>query len=107
MLTAEPVRCDSIAAMSFEWYESTAPRAFPDSWAARSREATRLEIRERAALLMRLGRTSSEAVERCKQNIRWQYSGEPDAALIGEVDGLVTEVFGRTLTLDPCATGDV
>ena len=93
--------------MSFDWYESTSPKSFPGNWAERAREATRHEVRERAALLMRLGRTQDQAIERCQQNIRWQYGAGSSASVLDEVEGLVQEVFGRTLTLDPCATGDV
>jgi hypothetical protein len=68
---------------------------------ARAREVKRQEVRERAALLLRLGRTREEAVARCRQNLRWDYAlhGEPE--LLGEVEKIVSDVYRRTLSLDP------
>lgn len=87
--------------MAFDWMHPRIPDSFRASWPDKGREAARREIRERASLLMRLGRTKKEAAARCRQNLEWDWdlSGKPP--LLGEVDGLVDEVYRRTLMLDP------
>ena len=93
--------------MSFEWYEVSVGGSQREDWPSKHAEAQRREVRERAALLMRLGRTKDEAVHRCRQNIEWQYELRGGASVASEVQTLVDEVFGRTLTLDPSVAGDV
>ncbi len=93
--------------MTFEWYEVKKVDEVRAQWSARGADAQRREVRERAALLMRMGRSKAEAVSRCKQNIDWQYELRGAASISKEVKRLVDEVYGRTLTLDPSVAGDV
>ena len=93
--------------MSFEWYEAKVPEERRAAWSANHVDVQRREVRERAALLMRLGRSKADAVRRCKQNIAWQYDLHGSSNISKEVKRLVDEVYGRTLTLDPSVAGDV
>ena len=93
--------------MAFEWYEVSAGGRRREDWPSKHAEAQRREVRERAALLMRLGRSKEQAVQRCRQNIEWQYALRGGSSVASEVQALVDEVYGRTLTLDPSVAGDV
>jgi len=93
--------------MAFEWYEVSAGGSRREDWPTKHAEAQRREVRERAALLMRLGRSKEQAVRRCQQNLTWQYELREGSSVVAEVEALVAEVYGRTLTLDPSVAGDV
>ena len=58
-------------------------------------DVLRVEIRRRAALLHRLGRTQSEAAERCRDNLSWEYEVHGNCVIGAEVDDLVAEVYRR------------
>lgn len=90
--------------MPFDWYHVRSTASAGARARQGSLDAQRREVRERASLLMRLGRSKADAAARCRQNLRWQYELRGESPVLGEVDGLVDEVYGRTLTLDPRST---
>jgi|MDTA01.1.fsa_nt_gb hypothetical protein len=58
--------------------------------------ATTSELRERAALMRRLGYSKSDAVHRCMGNLAWAFSvsGQP-AVTPAMVRKIVSEVYGK------------
>ena len=78
--------------MPFSWMEEKSDPA-PKSSAEGSKEATETELKERAALMRRLGYSKADALHRCLGNLAWAYSvaGTPDLSparvrkLVGEV----------------------
>lgn len=89
--------------MAFDWLESKRTDALTKRCRERATEARKREVRDRAALLMRLGRTKKEAVRRCRQNFDWEWEMHAPCPGMSEVEGLVDEVYRRSLTLDPGA----
>ncbi len=85
----------------FDWLVPFVPPGADAHSAEQAREARRRELRDRAALLMRLGRSQSEVTERLRQNLRWEWEMQPPAPGVDEIADLVAAVYGRTLTLDP------
>ena len=59
-------------------------------------EATEMEIRERAAVMRRLGHSKADALHRCMGNLAWAFSvsGQP-AVSPARVRKLVGEVYGK------------
>lgn len=62
---------------------------------ARSRDAGRRELRERARILMNLGYSRAEATARCKRTLEWEHDLGPGTSLAKEVDAIVGEVYDR------------
>lgn len=62
---------------------------------ARTREAGRRELRERARILMNLGYSQAEAAARCKRTLEWEHDLGPGTSLAGDVDAIVREVYER------------
>ncbi len=79
--------------MSFPWYEPEIPQRFAaaEEKAAAMYEA---ELRERAALLMRLGYSREETKARLRGNVRWDFELQPGAAAhLAKVGALVDRVY--------------
>lgn len=83
--------------MPFCWMDEKEDR--DSSTEGVSREvATISEIRDRAAVMRRLGHTKADAIHRCMGNIAWAFSvsGKP-AVTPDRVRKLVGEVYGKVL----------
>ena len=81
--------------MPFCWMDEK--EDIENSAEAVSREdATVLEIRDRAAVMRRLGHSKADAIHRCMGNIAWAFSvsGQP-AVSPARVRKLVGEVYGK------------
>jgi hypothetical protein len=81
--------------MPFCWMDEKEGRE--NSAEAVSREdATVSEIRDRAAVMRRLGHSKADAIHRCMGNIAWAFSvsGQP-AVSPARVRKLVGEVYGK------------
>ena len=82
--------------MPFAWLQSSIPEAVTATFSAKRHAMLQREVKERAALLMRLGHSRQEAAARCRANVAWEYELEPDLpAVAGEIDALVAEVRDR------------
>ena len=76
----------------FEWHNpNVGPRR------SRRQEVYREELRERAALLYRLGFDAAQAQARLAARVRWDYEVGPHQAPIAqsEIGGLVDAVYAR------------
>ncbi len=87
---------------TFAWWTPRVPPAWRARAAEAGRRALQRDVRERAALLGRLGRSRDEVLARCRQNLRWELEGlvpldEPLRALPGWVDA----ALGRAERLVP------
>ena len=81
--------------MPFSWLHPTIPDAVTGTFAAKRHAMLQKEVRERSALLMRLGHSRAETADRCRANLEWEYELEADPAVLGEIVGLVAEVYDR------------
>lgn len=66
--------------MSFCWMDEAAGATEVDAGIKRADAAT-AEVRERSALMRRLGRSKADAVHRCLGNVAWAYSVSGTPAL--------------------------
>jgi hypothetical protein len=78
--------------MPFSWYHPDVPRAYADAGSKADR-MYRFELRERAALLMRLGFTKAEAASRLRGNVRWDFALHDQPEHLEVVDEVVEQVF--------------
>ena len=62
---------------------------------ARTREAGRRELQERARILMNLGYSRAAATARCKRTLEWEHDLGQGTGLAGDVDAIVREVYDR------------
>jgi hypothetical protein len=76
----------------FDWYEPRlGGRLRPDA-----REAMYLaELRERAALLHRLGYDRTRARARLRANVAWDFELHDVPGFAAKIDGIVDDVYGR------------
>jgi hypothetical protein len=81
--------------MPFPWLQSKIVPEFAASLPERRKEMQRREVRERAALLMRLGRSRKEATATCRANLEWEFDGMAAPEVLGEIDALVEQVYTR------------
>jgi len=82
--------------MPFSWLHPSIPKAVATSFPSKRRAMLQREIKERAALLMRLGHSRAEAAGRCRANVDWEYELETGLpAVADEIDALVAQVFDR------------
>lgn len=80
--------------MSFDWMHADVPAAVAASGEARFKDALAAEIRDRAALLRRLGHTRAYAELRCRRNVTWAFDGAGTSPLSDdEVAALVGEIY--------------
>ena len=78
--------------MSFPWYEADVPADF--LFAPEKRRAMyEGELRERAALLLRLGFPADQAKLRLRGNLRWDFELHRTPAELARVDSIVDQVF--------------
>jgi hypothetical protein len=79
--------------MTFPWYQSDPP---PRSETAPEKAAAMYEneLRERAALLMRLGYSKDETKARLRGNVRWDFELQAQAAPhLRKVGAIVDKVY--------------
>ena len=80
--------------MSFDWMHADVPEAVVATGEARFKDALVGEIRERAALLRRLGHTRAYAELRCRRNVTWAFDSAGTSPLSDdEVSAIVGEIF--------------
>ncbi|MDY0062895.1 MAG: hypothetical protein RBU45_24005 [Myxococcota bacterium] len=84
--------------MPFDYLHSEIPGQFslaPD----KAKSMYRLEVKERAALLRRLGYGQDETLRRLETNFAWDWEVNPPPPLIvelrNELAGIVAEAFAR------------
>ena len=78
--------------MPFPWYDPDVPIEY----AVRPERATQMylsEMRERAALLMRLGYSKEEAAARLRGNVRWDFELHRRPTHLDKVAEVVEAVF--------------
>jgi len=79
--------------MSFCWMDEAAESSQPDSGTKRT-EAAAAEVRERSALMRRMGRTKADAIHRCLGNVAWAYSVTGTPALTpAQIRKIVNSVY--------------
>lgn len=78
--------------MPFSWYHPDVPQAYAVA-GSKAERMYRLELRERAALLMRLGFSKEETVSRLRGNVRWDFELHDQPEHLGVVDEVVEQVF--------------
>ena len=72
------------------------PESFRDSLAPKRLQTQREEVRQRADLLLRLGRNAKAAEARIRGNLAWEYELSKRAAPVHkEVAGIVKEAWER------------
>ena len=78
--------------MPFLWYQPDVPEEYANAGnkAAAMYEA---ELRERAALLMRLGYSKEETKTRLRGNVRWDFELHGEPAHLKRVNSLVDKVY--------------
>jgi hypothetical protein len=78
--------------MPFDWYHPD----LPDDYTMSPLKATQmytLELKERAALLMRLGYSKEETLKRVVGNVRWDFELHPEPAHLEQARQVVDEVY--------------
>lgn len=76
--------------MSFDWMQADVPATIVAGGEARFKEALAAEVRDRAALLRRLGHTRAYAELRCRRNVAWAFeSGGTSPLTDDEIVALV------------------
>ena len=79
--------------MSFCWMDEAAQTSQPDSGIKRT-EAAAAEVRERSALMRRMGRSKADAIHRCLGNVAWAYSVTGTPALTpAQIRKIVNSVY--------------
>lgn len=87
------VRMNQEDMMSFCWMDEAAESSQPQSGTKRS-EAAAADVRERSALMRRLGRSKADAVHRCLGNVAWAYSVSGTPALTpAQIRKIVNSVY--------------
>lgn len=79
--------------MTFPWYQPDVPPRFASA-ASKATVVYEQELRERAALLMRLGYSKEAAKTRLRGNVRWDFELQRAAAPhLAKVDAIVDRVY--------------
>ncbi len=81
--------------MPFDWLEPRVGQVVRRREAARTLEAHRRDVRDRAAILMRLGWSAADARERCRRALEWEHDLAPAPAVLSELDTLIAGVYER------------
>ena len=82
--------------MSFDWMESNVPSRVKDRGPQARRDAYTREIRERAALLRRLGHDHDYALHRCLSNLEWSFERSDQAPISADdVRAVVKAVYSK------------
>lgn len=80
--------------MPFDWMSAKVPPEIAANGAARFRAGLVAEIRERAALLRRLGHSRAYAELRCRRNVAWAFEAAGKSPVTdAEVKTLVAEAY--------------
>lgn len=86
--------------MPFDYMHADVNEAYADEMKPKAKEVHLVALRERAALLFRLGYTKEETAERLRQNVTWDFdmwaASVPD--FYREIDALVEDVYRRKPT---------
>ena len=78
--------------MPFPWYHPDVPREYTDR-PDKALQMYTLELKERAALLMRLGYSQEETIVRLRGNVRWDFELHRALAHADRVMEIVQTVF--------------
>ena len=80
--------------MAFDWMSSPVPTHIHESGAARFKAMQAQDVRERAALLRRLGHSRAYAEFRCRRNVAWAFE-VAGKSLLSDADlkAVVGEVY--------------
>lgn len=78
--------------MPFPWLHPDVPTEYRNA-GAKANAMYEQEIRERAALLMRLGFSKDETRERIRENVRWDFERQPTPAHLSRASKIVDEVY--------------
>jgi hypothetical protein len=81
--------------MSFPWLHPVIPASYSAAAPGKALAMYRDEIRQRAALLRRLGYPEQQAAARCRQNLAWDFELHGRCPVADEVDALVQAVYRR------------
>jgi len=79
----------------FDWLDPTIPDDYKGTFSEKGKEMQRREIRERTAVLMRLGHSREEAIARCRQNMYWEHDLHRQPSVFNDIEQLVDEVYSR------------
>lgn len=78
--------------MPFSWYHPDVPEAYTDA-GSKAEQMYLHELRERAALLMRLGYPKQETKLRLMGNVRWDFELHSSPSHLQAVDKVVDNVY--------------
>jgi len=81
--------------MPFDWMEPKVGEAVRGRAEARTKEARRRDVRDRAGILMRLGWAQKAVAARCKRSLEWEHDLGPEPLAASEVNAIVRDVFER------------
>jgi len=81
--------------MPFDWMYPKRHETFVKKIAGRFDEMLRLEVEQRARLLMNLGVTRDAVVKRLQDRVKWDFEMSKAPPLLKEVASIVDRVFGR------------
>lgn len=88
--------CGYTARMTSQWLAPQVTPAFLRKLAVRRDEAVLRDARDRAGLLMRLGRSEEDAVRRLSANLAWEAgTAKPRGTLAADVEKTVRAVYAR------------
>jgi len=79
--------------MAFSWYEPDLPGDYLKGGKQKAAAMYEAEIRDRAALLQRLGYSKEEAKLRLRGNVRWDFELEGTPAHLARVGSIVDKVY--------------
>jgi hypothetical protein len=77
--------------MDFDWLNYDMPAATAKSIPDKTREANRVEVRERARTLAALGYDAREIATRLRRSIEWEYGETSRPAVLDELEDIVKE----------------
>jgi hypothetical protein len=78
--------------MPFEWCHPDVPPSFADA-GPKAAVMYERELRDRAALLLRLGFSRVDAKRRLRGNVRWDFELHGSPPHLGKVEPIVDEVY--------------
>jgi hypothetical protein len=82
--------------MPFPYLHAQVPPQLSDTFQAQALDSMRAEVRERAAVLVRLGWDADLAATRARQNLEWEFELHSPAPILAEIDALVRGVAQRS-----------
>ena len=81
--------------MPFDWMTPERNETFAKKIAGRFEEMLRVEVEQRARLLMNLGFARDAVVKRLQDRVKWDFETSKVPAFFKEVAAIVDRVFGR------------